>query len=430
MVTSNATLTAGTVGLLVKTYPKISETFILEEILGLERHGLRLHIFSLRRPSDVISHTATEAVRAPVSYLPPDGVLDVTAVIAAHVALIVKSPWRYLKTLLFVLRREEPNRTRAFLQAGYLANRLSKAGIAHLHAHFASEPAGVAELVSKLAPISYSISAHAKDIYLSPPGSLRRKIRGARFTVTCTEYNRTQLAGIAGPEAMVLRMYHGVDLSRFRSERTRDAQAQSPLVLSVGRLREKKGFAVLIEACRLLRDAGIAMRCQIVGYGEEHYNLQSLIRRHALEDTVHLIGKMTHDELIELYRQTAVFALPCQVASDGDRDGIPNVLLEALGMEIAVVSTNVSGIPEVIRDGVNGLLIAPHDAKALADAIRRLLDSPALRKRLGVAGRQTVATQFCNDANLETVRDLLLAVSRSPSPGACNAAHGAVIYDA
>jgi glycosyltransferase involved in cell wall biosynthesis len=138
---------------------------------------------------------------------------------------------------------------------------------------------------------------------------------------------------------------------------------------------------------------------------------------------------MTHADLIELYRQTAVFALPCQVASDGDRDGIPNVLLEALSMEIPVVSTSVSGIPEVIRDGVNGLMIAPHDAQGLADAIRRLLDSPALAKRLGAAGRQTVATRFCNDVNLETVRDLLFAASRGADAGMSNAAHDAVIYD-
>ena len=426
-MTSNTTIAASTVGLLVKTYPKISETFILEEILGLERHGLQLHVFSLRRPSDAISHTATTAVRAPVTYLTPGGVLDVTLMIAAHVALIVKSPWRYLKALLFLLRREEPKRTRALWRAGYLANQLSKAGIAHLHAHFASDPAGVAELVSKLARISYSISAHAKDIYLSPPGSLRRKIKGARFTVTCTEYNRKQLADIAGPEATVVRMYHGIDLSRFRAARASETEAQRPLVLGVGRLREKKGFAVLIEACRILRGAGTAMQCQIVGYGDEHHRLKSLISRHALEDTVQLVGKMTHDELLELYRQTAVFALPCQVASDGDRDGMPNVLLEALEMEIPVISTSVSGIPEVIRDGVNGLMIAPHDAQALADAIRRLLDSPALRKRLGAAGRRTVATQFRNDANLETVRDLLLAASCNADRPS-TAAHGAVIY--
>jgi len=224
-------------------------------------------------------------------------------------------------------------------------------------------------------------------------------------------------------------MYHGIDLCRFRAARASETEAQRPLVLSVGRLREKKGFAVLIEACRLLREAGTAMQCEIVGYGEEHDTLKSLISRHALEDRVHLVGKMTHDELLELYRQTAVFALPCQVASDGDRDGIPNVLLEALGMEIPVISTSVSGIPEVIRDGVNGLMIAPHDPQALADAIRRLLDSPALRKRLGAAGRQTVATQFRNDVNLETVRDLLLAASRNADPVTRTAAHGAVIYD-
>ena len=406
-VTSSTTVAAATVALLVKTYPKISETFILEEILGLERRGLQLHIFSLRRPSDDAAHAATKAVRAPVSYIPSDGVSNAIPVIAAQLALMRKSPWRYLKTLLFLLRREERNRTQAFLQAGYLANRLSEAGISHLHAHFASEPAGVAELVSKFADISYSISAHAKDIYLSSPASLRRKIRGALFTVTCTEYNRAHLASIAGAEATVLRMYHGVDLSRFCPNLSRGSLDERPLILSVGRLREKKGFAVLIEACRLVRDAGTAMRCQIVGYGEEHDKLKSLITRYALEDTVQLTGKMTHDELIELYRQTTVFVLPCQVASDGDRDGIPNVLLEALGMEIAVVSTNVSGIPEVIRDGVNGLLIAPNNAQALAVVMSRLLDSPALRKRLGVAGRRTVATKFCNDANLETVRELL-----------------------
>lgn len=429
MVTSTATVTTGMIGLLVKTYPKISETFILEEILGLERQGLRLQIFSLRRPSDAVSHAATGAVRAPVSYMPPDGVREAIPVITAHLALIVKSPWRYLKALLFLHRCAERNRTQTFLQAGYLANRLVQAGISHLHVHFASEPAGVAELVGKLARVSYSISAHAKDIYLSPSASLRRKLGGALFTVTCTEYNRTHLAGIAGPEATVLRMYHGVDLSRFRRDRTRGTLGTTPLVLSVGRLREKKGFAGLIEACRLLRDAGTAMRCRIVGYGEEHERLKSLISRHALEDTVQLTGKMTHDELLELYRQAAVFALPCQVASDGDRDGIPNVLLEALAMEIAVVSTNVSGVPEVIRDGVNGLLIAPNDAKALAGAIRRLLDSPALRERLGVAGRQTVATKFCNDTNLQTVRDLLLPASHSAYPGVRNAAHTAETYD-
>src|SRR5204863_3924493 len=165
-----------TIGFLVKTYPKISETFILEELLGLERNGLRPHIFSIQRPTDAVCHDANRAVRAPVTYLPPTGVSSAMQGARAHLALMVKRPRRYLQALVFVLRREEGGRTRAFFQAGYLAHRLSEAGIRHLHAHFASEPAGVAELVSKLAGISYSISAHAKDIYLSSSASLRRKM--------------------------------------------------------------------------------------------------------------------------------------------------------------------------------------------------------------------------------------------------------------
>ena len=409
-----------TVGFLVKTYPKISETFILEELLGLERNGLQPHIFSIQQPTDAVCHDANRAVRAPVTYLPPTSVSNAMQGVRAHVALIVKEPWRYLQALVFVLRREEGGRTRAFFQAGYLANRLSRAGIRHLHAHFASEPAGVAELVSKLAGISYSISAHAKDIYLSSPASLRRKMSGAWFTVTCTEYNRKHLAGIATPEAMVLCMYHGIDLERFKRGPAAARAAGAPLLLSVGRLREKKGFATLIEACRLLRDAGKVVRCKIVGYGEEHDRLAGLIRLHGLNDAVQLAGKMTQDELIDLYRSASVFALPCQVASDGDRDGIPNVLLEAMAMELAVVSTSVSGIPEVIQNGINGLLVKPGDAAALATAIGSVLDDPALCSRLGEAGRHTVATMFCSEANLQTVRQLLLAASRGVGEGAGN----------
>jgi glycosyltransferase involved in cell wall biosynthesis len=410
-----------TIGFVVKTYPKISETFILEELLGLERHGLRLHIFSLGQPRDAVSHDASRTVRAPVTYLPSAGVSNAMLGVRAHVALLVKSPWRYLHALWFVLRRAEGGRLRAFFQAGYLTNRLSKAGIRHLHAHFASEPAGVAELVNKLSGISYSISAHAKDIYLSSPASLRRKISAARFTVTCTEYNRKHLAGIAPPDATVLRMYHGIDLDRFQRGHVAERAVGAPLLLSVGRLREKKGFTTLIEACRLLRDAGTVVRCKIVGYGEEHDRLAGLISLHGLEGAVQLTGKMTQDELLGLYRSAAAFALPCQVASDGDRDGIPNVLLEAMAMELAVVSTDVSGIPEVIQNGINGLLVRPGDATALAVAISRVLNDLALRRRLGKAGRHTVATTFCNEENLQTVRQLLLAASCAAGEGNCDA---------
>ena len=406
------------IAVLVKTYPKISETFILEELLGLERHGLRLHLFSLQHPTDPVCHEANRALRAPVTYLPGARVADAVAAVRAHATLMVKRPGCYLHALLFALRRAEGGGVYAFFQAGWLAQKLAKAGVRHLHTHFASSPAGVAELVSKLAGISYSISAHAKDIYLSSPASLRRKLDSARFTVTCTEYNRRHLASIASPQATVVRMYHGIDLGRFHRGAGREPARGAPLLLSVGRLRAKKGFATLIEACRILRDSGRTVCCKIVGYGEEHDALASLIARHGLGKAVQLVGRLTQEEVIALYRRAAVFALPCQVASDGDRDGIPNVLLEAMAMELAVVSTEVSGIPEVIQGGVNGLLVRPGDARALAVAIARLLDDSSLRGRLGEAGRATVARRFHADDNLQTLRKLLLLASGGVADGA------------
>ena len=406
------------IAVLVKTYPKISETFILEELLGLERHGLRLHVFSLQPPTDPVCHEANRALRAAVTYLPRARVSEAVPALRAHATLMVTRPGRYLRALLFALRRAEGAGMDAFFQAGFLAQRLAQAGIGHLHAHFASHPAGVAELASQLAGISYSISAHAKDIYLSSPASLRRKLDSARFTVTCTEYNRRYLASIASPQAMVVRMYHGIDLDRFRRVEGHEVAPGAPLLLSVGRLRAKKGFATLIEACRILRDSGRTVCCKIVGYGEEHDGLASLIARHGLGKAVQLVGRLTQEEVIALYRRAAIFALPCQVASDGDRDGIPNVLLEAMAMELAVVSTEVSGIPEVIEDGVNGRLVRPGDAQALAAAIAGLLDDASLRRRLGQAGRGTVARLFHADDNLQTLRKLLVPASPGVADGA------------
>lgn len=406
-MTAQANTSDAPTAVLVKTYPKISETFILEELLGLERQGLPLHIFSLQHPTDPVRHAANGELRAPVTYLPQARVSDLGRALRAHAKLMMTRRRHYLRGLLLALRRAEGGRIYAFFQAGYLAHQLTTAGIRHVHAHFASDCAGVAELASKLAGVSYSISAHAKDIYLSSAASLRRKLDSACFTVTCTEYNRRYLASIASPRAVLLRMYHGVDLNRFPGADGRELAPGVPLVLSVGRLRAKKGFTTLIEACRILHESGRPFSCKIVGYGEQHDALAGLIARHGLGKAVQLIGRKTQEEVIALYRRATIFALPCQVASDGDRDGIPNVLLEAMAMGLAVVSTEVSGIPEVIHDQVNGLLVRPGDAQALAAAIARLLDDSSLRTSVGEAGRKTVAGRFRAEDNLQTLRKLL-----------------------
>ena len=402
-------------GFLLKTYPKLSETFILEEVLGLERQGLKLHIFSLQAPSDEVEHPIVQKVKAPVTYIPPLGSRQLSKLLAAQFDLLLRSPLRYGKALAFALQRTESGRIRDFLHAGWLASRLNTLGIQHLHAHFINRPAGIAELVERLSGQSYSISAHAKDIYLSEPSVLRRKIARARFTVTCTEYNRLFLSAIAGLTKPIFRQYHGIDASRFTAPAQR-THSKPPMLLSVGRLREKKGFATLISACAQLKQAGLAVHCNIVGYGPERERLQQQINAAGLQGHVKLLGKLTQDQVIDLYRQASAFVLPCQVGKDGDRDGIPNVLLEAMAMRLPVISTTVSGIPEVIQHEHNGLLLDPQDPAALAIAINRVLSDQPLAQRLGHAARQTITQQFNNGINLQKLQQLL--ANNAGQPGA------------
>jgi glycosyltransferase involved in cell wall biosynthesis len=406
---------AGRIGFLVKTYPKVSETFILGEILGLESEAVPLHIFSLQRPTDQVFHSATQTVRAPVSYILAPAWSRTLALLREQAVLFFSGPRRYLSALVLALRHGENSKVKTFLHAGSLAAQAREANVSHFHAHFASEPASVAELAHRLTGITFSISAHAKDIYLSSAAALRRKLHAAAFTVTCTEYNRRHLSMVAGAGARVLRMYHGIDTAHFHtpSKALDSPRVEPPLILSVGRLREKKGFPTLLAACQQLAASGVRFQCQIVGYGPDAAALQSRIESLGLRDFVKLAGKLTHDQLIERYRAATLFVLPCQIAADGDRDGIPNVLLEAMSMQLPVVSTDVSGIPEVVHHEHNGLLIAPEDPAALAAAINRLLADAKLRAQLGATARQTVRAQFANGANLKLLRDLLLEASHA-----------------
>jgi len=391
-------------GLLVKMFPKLSETFILEEILGLERLGVPLRLYALAAPTDAIAHPAVARVHAQVT-LVPEPVHDRGREFAArHLRLFATAPLRYLRSLMAALIRGRGG-VHDFAQAGWLAVQLRDDGIEHLHTHFISTPADVAELVSRLTTLPFSISAHAKDIYLSDPADLRRKLEAARFTVTCTEFNRRTLASIA-PRARVHRMYHGVDQAQFHPRERAGIDAPA-VILSVGRLREKKGLDTLIDACRVLRDRGQAFRCEIVGYGEEHDRLQARIAWLGLAGEVCLVGKLPREQVIECYARAAVYVQPSRIAADGDRDGIPNVLLEAMAMGLPVVASNVSGIPELVGDGHNGLLVEPDDPLALADAIARLLHQPRLCAELACHARETVTVSFDNDHNLKLLRRLL-----------------------
>ena len=411
---------SGTIGVLVKTYPKLSETFVLGELIRLERLGLPITVFALQRPTDSITHAMVDELKAPVNY---DAVIEYGVwprLARTHLGLLLERPARYLKTLLAAGRSGDIGGLKSFISAGAIAAQVGKSNIDHLHAHFASTPSDVAYWVNNLLGTPYSISAHAKDIYLSSPSALVKKFSKASFGVTCTA------AGLGHLERIGVRnvslVYHGVDTTGFSPSapaRTDDSTSP-PLLLSIGRLRRKKGFDVLIEACRLLRRRGVDFRCEIVGYGPRQAELQSLIDRYDLTDRVLLRAPMPREEIIEQYRRASLFVLPCRVTSNGDRDGIPNVVLEAMSMALPLVSTTVSGLPEVIEDGHSGRLVEPDDPHALAQSIEALLQDPSTARRLADTARQVVTEEFCADNTILTLYDKLRAIE--PSRDCCNSA--------
>jgi len=295
-----------------------------------------------------------------------------------------------------------PRVVKEFLQATALADRLRRApDVRHLHAHFCHGTATVAWLASMISGIPFSFTAHARDLYqasLNPGGLLRRKIGAARFAVTCTEANRRHLAGIADG-VPVHCVYHGLnaDLARLLAAAPSGPTPTGPPIraLGVGRVVPKKGFDVLVEACALVRAQGVAVEATIVGDDGAHgAEVRRRIGARGLADAVRLVGPLGQAALLDEYLRATVFCLPCRVAEDGDRDGIPNVLVEAMACGLPVVTTAVSGIPELVVDGVNGILVPPEDPPAFADAMVRLHRDPDLARRLGREAEAAIRERF------------------------------------
>jgi glycosyltransferase involved in cell wall biosynthesis len=302
-------------------------------------------------------------------------------------------PDRYEAALEYALTFEI--KSRQILEAIFLAYGLIHTGVRHLHAHFADTTTQVAMLASMMTGIPFSFTCHAKDIYLGDPEDLTRKIKRAKFVVTCTSANVTYLQQLVGEaEARKINVvYHGVDVEKFSPGEPTE-RGSPPQILSVGRLVEKKGFPELLRACAILRSKGHDFRCLIIGEGPERPVLEKQIRHLELTDIVSIPGARSHEEVLDAYRHADVFALPCQVLKNGDRDGIPNVLLEAMAVGLPVVTTPVSGIPELVRHGENGILIPERNHRSLASALEKLLLDADLRLRLGKAARLSVVRDF------------------------------------
>jgi glycosyltransferase involved in cell wall biosynthesis len=386
----------GRVAYVVKVYPRLSETFVVNELLAHERAGADLEVVSLRPPADGRLHPATGRVRAPIAYLPASG-------------LRAEGLWDELRAAereapgAWEALRDAPTAREAH-QAVLLARAVRERGIDHLHAHFANDAATVARMAAALAGVTYSLTAHAKDIFHEDvdPARLARDLTDAAVAVTVSDFNLAHLRWVA-PAARLARVYNGLDLAAFGFA---GPHGRSRRIVAVGRLVEKKGFADLVDACALLRDAGVAFGCDIVGGGVLAEALEAQVAERGLGDVVRLLGPRGQDEVRELVQGASVLAAPCVVGPDGNRDGLPTVLLEAMALGTPCVATDVTGIPEAVVHGRTGLVVGQHDPAGLADALRRLLDDDALRVRLATAARGLVEERFDADQSAAELRAL------------------------
>lgn len=391
------------VGYVVKMYPRFSETFILNEILQLEEQGTELRIFSLKYPNDGRFHAELSLVRSPVTYLPRTLFEQFRLAGAENRLLLKQRPLRYLKALAHVVRQRRPiYALKRLMQAAKLVTVAEREGIEHLHAHFATSAARVAFYAAMLSDLTFSFTAHAKDIYQEDKDEahLREKLSAARAVVTVSEYNRRHLLDV-WPRARVERIYNGIDLEKFVPGRDKPTP---PTILSVGRLVEKKGLPDLIEACGILKKRGVPFRCEIVGKGELESWMRSRVAALDLEDVVFMPGPRPQGEVRGLYRRSDVFVAPCVVARDGNRDGLPTAIIEAMASGLPVVSTPVTGIPEAVVNGETGALVPEHAPEALADALQDLLENPGLRDKMGQAGRRRAEEMFDVSRNTSRLR--------------------------
>ena len=338
---------------IVSTWPRLSQTFVLTEVLALERHGIPVRVFSIKEPGNEPVHEEMRLVKAKATYLSLKNNLN--KILRGNLATVFHRPLRYVRTLsraLMLHRRW--SFLQSFFQAAYLADLLSREEITHLHAHFATAPTSVAMFTHHLTGIPYTFTAHAKDIYFDlKPKLLRAKIQHAKAAVTISEYNRRHLTRLVHPRQAkkVHCIYNGMDLSRYTNGDVRAEKPAVPSIVTVARLIEKKGIGDLIQACHILRERGRSFRLDIIGKGPLRNSLKIQVHFLNMQNVVRFRGAWPQEKVRDAYGHAAIFALPCVISEDGDRDGIPTVLLEAMACGIPVVSTNVSGIPELVESG-------------------------------------------------------------------------------
>ena len=393
------------VGYVLKKFPRNSETFILNEILALQRAGVQVTVFSQHKPDDGVFHRALADLKSPVIYLPtrkPEAWIEH---MRQNAALLLADPQKMLAQFQDLLMAGRPDLWQILGQGFDLAILLKKHGVQRMHAHFATIAAYLARTANALTGIPFSVTCHAKDIY-------REGVTADRFTalllpsdfiVTVCEANAKHIRENLGGDSLDLRvLYNGVDVGAFHpSQRKPESQ---PTILAVGRLVEKKGFHILLEAMAMLAKRGEKPKLWLVGDGEERDKLKKQACELGL-DNVEFLGMRTQDEVRNFMARATIMALPCIVGADGNRDALPTVLLEALAAGLPTISSPVGGVEEIADHGKTGVLVEPGDAAATAQAISDLLKDPSRQAALAKAGRARAEQCFdlkTNVAKLES----------------------------
>lgn len=407
-------MTPPRIAIAMKGYPRLSETFIAQELLGLQQRDLPFAIWSLRRPTDVARHLMHNQITAPVSYLPEYLHEEPGRVLHGVLRAMLRPGFvRLFGTFLRDFARDRTrNRLRRFGQACVMARELP-AGITHLHVHYLHTPASVISYAALLRGLTWSFSAHAKDIWTTPDWEKREKIASAAWGVTCTQDGHRELQRLSDRADKVGLVYHGLDLARFPAPPIRPprdgTEAADPVrFVTIGRAVEKKGFDDLLAALAKL-PAGLHWRLTHIGGGEKLKALQAQANGLGLTDRVVWAGPKAQAEVIAALREANLFVLPSRQAGDGDRDGLPNVVMEAASQALPIVATDFAGIPEFVREGVEGLLVQPGDVDGLAQALAELAGAPERRAILGQGAHERLTGAFSAAAGLDRVAARLRA---------------------
>jgi glycosyltransferase involved in cell wall biosynthesis len=391
------------VAYVVSRFPKLSETFVLYEILAVEADGVSVDVYPLQRERMRTIHPEARRLVERAHYAP----LVSRAILRSHLHYLARRPRAYFGTLFDLVRcnlgsaRYLGGALAFFPKAVHFARQMAASGVAHVHAHFASHPAAVAFVIHRLEGIPYSFTAHGSDLHRDRH-MLREKVAEARFVVPISEFNRRVILEACGAEhAAKLDVIHcGIDPEVFRPAEADGREGGGPLrIVCIGTLHEVKGQRFLLDACRRLVARGLELRCDLVGDGPDRARLERQAREAGLGERVRFLGSLTRDEVAARLREADVAVVPSVPTRDGRREGIPVALMEAAASGKPVVASRLSGIPEAIEDGAEGLLVPPGDAEALAAALAALAADPALRRRLGTAGRERMLDHFDLAAN-------------------------------